>query len=253
MNLRLEAVNPSIKAAAVLLCVIMLSFIYNPYTPALFYIIIAGGVLSAGRVPLKKWLLFTIPFVILAFGSLWTAAVFGNIPTTGSNLLFKLGPIAVNSDNAALGISIAFRILCFSALSMMFLFTTDPILFMLSLIQQCKLPPKLAYGVIAGFRFLPLLKDEILIIRQAHRIRGAASDSGLKGKLSAVRRFTIPLLAGAIRKAERTAIAMESKGFTGSRNRTFYRTVTVRRADWCFFLLVLLLFGASWLISLLFV
>ncbi|MEG9464019.1 MAG: thiamine permease, partial [Bacillus amyloliquefaciens] len=45
MNLRLEAVNPSIKAAAVLLCVIMLSFIYNPYTPALFYIIIAGGVL----------------------------------------------------------------------------------------------------------------------------------------------------------------------------------------------------------------
>lgn len=162
-------------------------------------------------------------------------------------------PIAVNSDNAALGISIAFRILCFSALSMMFLFTTDPILFMLSLIQQCKLPPKLAYGVIAGFRFLPLLKDEILIIRQAHRIRGAASDSGLKGKLSAVRRFTIPLLAGAIRKAERTAIAMESKGFTGSRNRTFYRTITVRRADWCFFLLVLLLFGASWLISLLFV
>lgn len=136
---------------------------------------------------------------------------------------------------------------------MMFLFTTDPILFMLSLIQQCKLPPKLAYGVIAGFRFLPLLKDEILIIRQAHRIRGAGSDSGLKGKLSAFRRFTIPLLAGAIRKAERTAIAMESKGFTGSRNRTFYRTVTVRRADWCFFLLVLLLFGASWLISLLFV
>ena len=132
-------------------------------------------------------------------------------------------------------------------------FTTDPILFMLSLIQQCKLPPKLAYGVIAGFRFLPLLKDEILIIRQAHRIRGAASDSGLKGKLSAFRRFTIPLLAGAIRKAERTAIAMESKGFTGSRNRTFYRTVTVRRADWCFFLLVLLLFGASWLISLLFI
>ncbi|MED5048166.1 energy-coupling factor transporter transmembrane component T [Bacillus siamensis] len=250
MNLRLEAVNPSIKAAAVLLCVIMLSFIYNPYTPALFYIIIAGGVLMAGRVPLKKWLLFTVPFVILAFGSLWTAAVFGNVPTTESNLLFKLGPIAVNSDNTALGISIAFRILCFSALS---LFTTDPILFMLSLIQQCKLPPKLAYGVIAGFRFLPLLKDEILIIRQAHRIRGAASDSGLKGKLFAFRRFTIPLLAGAIRKAERTAIAMESKGFTGSRNRTFYRTVTVRRADWFFFMLVLLLFGASCLISLLFV
>ena len=89
MNLRLEAVNPSIKAAAVLLCVIMLSFIYNPYTPALFYIIIAGGVLSAGRVPLKNGCCsrFRLSFW---FGSLWTAAVFGNVPTTGSNLLFKL-------------------------------------------------------------------------------------------------------------------------------------------------------------------
>lgn len=252
MNHRLQAVNPTVKAAAVLSCVIMLSFIYNPYMPALFYIIIVAGVITAGRIPLRKWLLFTVPFFILAFGCLWTAAVFGNVPTTSGNLLFRLGPITVNSDNAALGVSIGFRILCFSALSMMFIFTTDPILFMLSLIQQCKLPPKLAYGIIAGFRFLPLLKDEIGMIRQAHRIRGAVTESSLKEKLSAYTRYAIPLLAGAIRKAERTAIAMESKGFTGSRNRTYYRTVAVHGGDWCFFLLVLLLFGASYAFSLFF-
>lgn len=70
-------------------------------------------------------------------------------------------------------------------------FTTDPILFMLSLVQQCKLSPKLAYGVIAGFRFLPLLKDEVQLIQQAHKIRGGAAENGFKEKISALKRYTI--------------------------------------------------------------
>lgn len=131
-------------------------------------------------------------------------------------------------------------------------FTTDPILFMLSLVQQCRLSPKLAYGVIAGFRFLPLLKDEVQLIQQAHKIRGGAAESGIINKISALKRYTIPLLASAIRKAERTALAMESKGFTGSRNRTYYRTLSVNRRDWVFFCLVLLLFAGSFLVSLCF-
>ncbi|MCY8505250.1 CbiQ family ECF transporter T component [Bacillus atrophaeus] len=252
MNQQLQTINPTIKAAAVFCCVVMLSFIYNPYTPACFYVIIVVGVLSAARISLKKWLLFTIPFLILAAGCMWTAAVFGKVPTTADNLLFEAGPFEINRENALVGISLGFRILCFSALSMMFIFTTDPILFMLSLVQQCRLSPKLAYGIIAGFRFLPLLKDEVQIIQQAHKIRGGASENGLKEKLAAMKRYTIPLLASAIRKAERTAIAMESKGFTGSRNRTYYRTLTVAPRDWLFFLLVLLLFSVSFFISLCF-
>jgi energy-coupling factor transport system permease protein len=123
---------------------------------------------------------------------------------------------------------------------------------MLSLVQQCKLSPKLAYGVIAGFRFLPLLKEEVQLIQQAHKIRGGAAENGLKEKVSALKRYTIPLLASAIRKAERTALAMESKGFTGSRNRTYYRSLTVSPRDWLFFFIVLLLFAGSFLVSLCF-
>ncbi|WP_336183602.1 CbiQ family ECF transporter T component [Bacillus sp. 205(2023)] len=252
MKQPLHLINPAVKAAAVFCCVVMLSFIYNPYTPACFYIMIVAGVLFAARIPLKKWLLFTIPFLILAFGCVWTAAVFGKIPTTADNFLFQAGPFSINSENVAVGISLGFRILCFSALSMMFVFTTDPILFMLSLVQQCKLSPKLAYGVIAGFRFLPLLKEEVQLIQQAHKIRGGAAENGLKEKISALKRYTIPLLASAIRKAERTALAMESKGFTGSRNRTYYRSLTVSPRDWLFFFLILLLFAGSCLLSLCF-
>ncbi|WP_442852713.1 CbiQ family ECF transporter T component [Bacillus sp. J33] len=41
------------------------------------------------------------------------------------------------------------------------------------------------------------------------------------GKISELKRYAVPLLAGAIRKAERTAMAMESKGFTGKKIESF--------------------------------
>ncbi|MCI3988129.1 thiamine permease, partial [Bacillus vallismortis] len=77
------------KAAAVFCCVVMLSFIFNPYTPAGFYVIIVAGVLVAANITLKKWFLFTIHFLILSFGFLWTAAVFGKVTTTPDNFLFQ--------------------------------------------------------------------------------------------------------------------------------------------------------------------
>ncbi|WP_423220214.1 CbiQ family ECF transporter T component [Cytobacillus praedii] len=47
-------------------------------------------------------------------------------------------------------------------------------------------------------------------------------------------RYAIPLLANAIRKAERVAPAMESKGFTGETDRTHYHEMTNDRHDWIF-------------------
>nr|WGD69179.1 CbiQ family ECF transporter T component [Bacillus subtilis] len=171
MKRPLHLINPTVKAAGFLLCRHAVVYL-QPLHPGMFLYHHHRGRFTGTGIPLKKWLLFTIPFLILAFGCVWTAAVFGKVPTTPDNFLFQAYSISINSDNVSVGISLGFRILCFSALSMMFVFTTDPILFMLSLVQQCRLSPKLAYGVIAGFRFLPLLKDEVQLIQQAHKIRG---------------------------------------------------------------------------------
>ena len=40
------------------------------------------------------------------------------------------------------------------------------------------------------------------------------------------------VLAGAVRRAERVAIAMESRGFTGAGPRTYYTAVPIGRKDW---------------------
>jgi len=56
----------------------------------------------------------------------------------------------------------------------------------------------------------------------------------IKGKLTQFQRYSFLLLANGIRKAERVDIAMESKGFTGDQERTYYHQMTVIKRDWLF-------------------
>ncbi|GAE45486.1 energy-coupling factor transporter transmembrane component T [Mesobacillus boroniphilus] len=84
-----------------------------------------------------------------------------------------------------------------------------------------------------------MIKNEFEIIRNAHQIRGAGRTITLRDKLKQIKRYAIPLLASGIRKAERTAVAMESKGFTGDRNREFYNVIPVSKKDWLLFCLLI--------------
>jgi energy-coupling factor transporter transmembrane protein EcfT len=57
---------------------------------------------------------------------------------------------------------------------------------------------------------VPRFGHELDVIRQAHRVRGA---HGGRGPFAAVARwwgYIVPLLAGAIRHAERVALAMDA-------------------------------------------
>lgn len=234
----IHKLNPSIKAITIILSVLLLTFVFDPITPLLFIIWIWIITLFVAKVKIKKFLLFLSPFLIFAFGMFWSNLAFGNEPLNPTEVVSFLGNnIPIENINTALALSL--RILAFASLSLLFLLTTNILHFILSLMQQCKLPPKLAYGILAGYRFLPMIKDELGLIRSAHRVRGINRAKTLKEKVHQYKRFIIPLLASAIRKAERTAIAMESKGFTGSRDRTFYRQFTVTSKDWLFLVMML--------------
>ncbi|MCR2446348.1 energy-coupling factor transporter transmembrane protein EcfT, partial [Salmonella enterica] len=79
--------------------------------------------------------------------------------------------------------------------------------FVRALVQQARLPYRIAYAALAAIRFVPRLRTELDTIRSAHRVRGVASG---RGPLAHTRRrlgYTVPLLAGSIRHAERVALA----------------------------------------------
>ena len=42
----------------------------------------------------------------------------------------------------------------------------------MSLIHQCKLSPKWAYGLLAGIGLIPLFQSELNQLKMAHKVRG---------------------------------------------------------------------------------
>lgn len=201
-----------------------------------------------GKVSFNKWILLFSPFLFIALIYVWSTIMFPRLQE-GDRVIWEFGFLTLSSEGFQRGLSLGLRVLSIASLSIMFTLTTRPTEFLLSLMQQCKLPPKLAYGIMAGYRFLPLIKEEFETLQNAHRVRGVARAKNLKDKIQQLKRFVIPLLAGSIRKAERTALAMESKGFTGAKNRIFYRELTVTLKDWLFFLLMIVIVLLSAFIS----
>lgn len=230
----ITSINPAIKFISILVPGLLLSFVYDMFTPLVYLSFLIAMTFLFSTISFKKWISFFAPFMIIAFGFGWTAALYANETFSSGNVLFEFWFIELTAGGLETGLSITSRSLCFFAMSLLFIFTTDATKFMLSLIQQCKLPPKIAYGIIAGYRFLPVFQHELQTLKKAHQVRGISRTKGIKGKLSQFQRYSIPLLANGIRKADRVATAMESKGFTGDKNRTYYHEMTINRRDWFF-------------------
>lgn len=230
----ITAINPSIKFTAILIPGVLLGFVYDVFTPLAYLLFLISVTFLFSNVSFKKWIRLFVPFSLFALGFGWTAALYTNETFSGGNVLFEFWVIKLTTGGLETGLSITLRSLCFFTMSLLFIFTTDATKFMLSLIQQCKVPPKIAYGIIAGYRFLPVFQHELQILKKAHQIRGAGRIKGLKGRMTQIQRYSLPLLANGIRKAERVAIAMQSKGFTGSRDRTYYHNMTVTSRDLMF-------------------
>lgn len=239
----LHDMNPSVKFIVVTLSMVAIAFFFNPWTPLIFWMGVLLFQVFLSRLNWKVWSLFMLPFAIGAFGYLWTTLVFGT--ETEGRIIWSIASLDVTAEQLETALSLSFRVLAFSTLSLMFAFTTDPVKFIMSLMQQLKLSPKLAYGVMVGYQFLPVMKDEFTQIQQAQRLRGAVEEKNAFKRLLDMRRVLIPMLAGAVRKAERSAFAMEARGFTGEARTDYYRPIRIGRIDFWMSALFVLLLAAS--------
>src|SRR5206468_3908909 len=74
-----------------------------------------------------------------------------------------------------------------------------------------------------AFRLVPVFFDAALAVVQAQRCRGL--ELGRGGIVARLRRFVpilVPVLIGALRRADRMAMALELRGFNSGRPRTTY-------------------------------
>ncbi|HEU5316489.1 MAG TPA: energy-coupling factor transporter transmembrane component T [Chloroflexota bacterium] len=231
--------NPTVKAAVALLLSVFLLLAIDPATPLLFLAATLVAGIALGRVPPGQYARAFVPLVLIGLGFVWTNALFA---TAGpGDTFWPVGPLRVSARGLAFGIAIALRGVAIGALSLTFVLTTDPTGLVVSLVRHARLPFRIGYALLAGYRFLPFLAEEYQQVRLAHRLRGLTLDQSPGARLGAPLRLAFPLLAGAARRAARIGVAMDSRGFSAAdgRTRTTLRHVPFGAADALFAVLCL--------------
>ena len=234
--MKLETINPSVKMISTLMCVILLSFQYSVAVNGAVFAVSLILLMLFSQANMKKLCKLIVPALVTAFGLFITALFYGRASTVQMDAVSSV-PFAVRaamSDNVQGALQLSTRLLAFAGLGLLFTLTTDGELFLSSLIHQCKLPPKFAYGILAAIHLMPNLVREFKAVRLAFLVRGASLH---RHPLQLV--FT--MLVNAIRWSETVAMAMESKGFYGDGERTYYSIPKLSWFDW--------LYGSIWVVG----
>lgn len=96
---------------------------------------------------------------------------------------------------------------------------------MLAALAWFRVPTALAFMTATALRFLPLLVEEVALVRQARRFRGYRFRwYQLPQEIG----YLLPVIAGALRKAETLAESVTSRGFDPRRPRTQYPPQVMR-------------------------
>src|SRR5699024_6012451 len=98
--------------------------------------------------------------------------------------------------------------------------------------QHARLPARYAYALLAGRRVLDDLPQQWETITRAHRVRLPLTPQGRVARLRARDRIrcAFSLLVDAVRRADRVAFALETRGL-GAGPRTLWRPVPLEAAD----------------------
>lgn len=97
---------------------------------------------------------------------------------------------------------------------------------------QLKVPYELAFLVSLGIRFLPMLTEQIKDSFTALKLRGIVfKELTMKKKLTIISYLFLPVIASTVKKAEKIALSMETKGFRAKENRTSLLILKFSKAD----------------------
>lgn len=223
----MDKLNPGCKFATLLLVSLLLSFAYNIGINLAVFTICILFTLATPSASKKKLLFGLLPFLLTAAGLFMSGYWF---PSAEGDFGGSWGAVSVIPTSVYSGLQLSSRVLAFGGIGVLFALTTSSQQLILSLMQQFRLPPKFAYGILAAYHFIPVARQEYKIVRAAQKVRGVKA-----GPFS--RKVLLPMLVHAFSHAENIAIAMESRGFYEKAERKIYNPPRVKWGDIVFFLL----------------
>lgn len=141
------------------------------------------------------------------------------------------GRLALYREGLLFGIMVIFRLLTPLVVLPMVVMTTDVNDLMLGLVRM-KVPYKVAFVFSIGLRFVPFIFSELDSIKEAQRLRGLAIEQmRWYRRVPLFASLLIPLMLGSLMKAQTLEVALQSKAFSGSSERTFINEIRFRSVD----------------------
>lgn len=234
----LAAANPVAKLGAGLVLLVALFASLDGLTAAIVLAALVAALPFSGigvrALAGRAWLVLLAAIAIGLFNILFAAEQQG--PT-----VVEIGPIRIGATTVVGGVGLALRLVAIALAGILATATSDPTEVADALIQQLRVPPRFAIGVLAALRLAPGLAREWEILGLARRARGV--DAG-RSPVAAVRLVggrLMALLVAAIRRGSRMALAMEARGFGSRPCRTIARPQRMRTADWAWIVAAVLL------------
>jgi energy-coupling factor transport system permease protein len=132
-------------------------------------------------------------------------------------------------------------------ISIFFALTTDPGSLVRALMVHARLPPRIGYSLFAAMLLVPDLASEAQQMRIARAMKTGRRIRRVPGPGEIIS-LVIPLLAFAIRRAGRTAVALEARGLSPVGPRTVLNAPGFKRSDAIFLIaavVVIALCGAA--------
>jgi len=213
----LARANPVAKLGAATILMAILFLASGPITPAL---VLVGILASLPLTGIKPGTLLSRTWPLLL-----AALVVGVLNVV-------LAPATPRGPDFATGLALGLRLLGIALSGVVALATTDPTDLADSLQQQVRLSPRLAVGVLAAVRMLPILAGEWQLLGMARRARGVSARwSPIVATRLAFGKL-LALLVGAVRRATRLALAMDARGFGTAACRTIARPQQMKAGDW---------------------
>jgi energy-coupling factor transport system permease protein len=204
----LHRLHPVTKLVGLFALVVAAFVVDRPLLLAPLALAVAGLLWPAGALP-TVWRLRVMLLLVFGFTTLvWT--------------FFYVGPTGTRdpAHGFVYGVSTAIRLDTFLLTGLLFLTTTriEEVAYALG---RLRVPYKVGFTLTLAFRLVPVFFDAALAVVQAQRCRGFTFARG--GPVARLRRFVpviIPVLMGALRRADRMAMALELRGFNSGRPRT---------------------------------
>lgn len=149
-------------------------------------------------------------------------------------------------EGAIFGLLLSFRLLtliCFMPLVIM----TTPINILALGLVKMGMSYKIAYMATTAINIIPTFQDETQVIMDAQKMRGLTvfEKGKLIDKFKAYPVLVVPLIIGAMRRAQLMGVAMDARAFGASKTKTFIEDIKLNGFDILALVVILIFCGIA--------